>query len=294
MQAEFEAFETEEGKRFDPNSVSGTLIVAFVLCLVCSLVVSTAAVKLRPLQEANQERKMKRNVLIAAGIWDKQGHTDADIPELFEPIETVLVNLPVYDVAEPSGADTPTPGTLNTELDPATYNQRKASKDPEQSVTIPSEEDVAKIKRRERVSAAYLVTGDDGTIRTIVLPIYGKGLWSTLYGYLAVAADTRTVAGITFYEHKETPGLGGEVDNPKWKARWQDLMALDEDGQPVLVVTKPGSAADANEVDGLSGATITSNGVENAVQYWLGPGAFGPFLDRIRSGQLAVRSDDRE
>ena len=278
MQSDAENTNQESG--FDKDSILGTFIVAGVLCLVCSLVVSTAAVALKPLQEKNAENKKKRNVLAAAGFWDSKEHTNEDIPKLFEPIETVLVNLP-------SGEDDADAGTLNTELNADTYDQKKAAKDPERNLQIDASDDVADIKRRARVAEAYLVKSESGKIETIVLPVYGKGLWSTLYGFLALDGDGKTVKGITFYEHGETPGLGGEVDNPKWKALWPGTEAINSEGQVVLDVAKPGNATQDNQVDGLSGATITSNGVENTVKYWLGDQAFGPFLERIRNNKLA-------
>lgn len=290
--------ETSENKKFiDPNSFIGTLLVAVVLCLVCSLVVSTAAVTLRPIQQANQKKKQQRNVLIAAGIWEEDKHTDAKIPELFENIETIAVNLPGR------GKDLPEAGAVNGDVDITSFNQLKASKDPEQSIVI-GEADVAGIKRREMVSLVYLIhdkplkgesdenesdedNEDDepAKLETIVLPIYGKGLWSTLYGYIALEADARTVKGITFYQHGETPGLGGEVDNPKWKAKWTGKIAIDESGEPIIEVTKPGAASENYQVDGLSGATITSAGIEKTIDYWLGDDAFGPFLDKYRDAE---------
>lgn len=283
MQAETDNIQQDEPAGFQPNSTLGTLIVAGVLCLVCSLVVSTAAVSLRPLQEINRTNKMRRNVLIAAGHWDPQTNTDKDIPQLFEDVELILVNLPRATGDE-------TAGTINSDIDAASFNYQQASRSPDQSISIPSDLDIAGIKRRAQVAPVYIVRGDDGEIESIVLPIYGKGLWSTLYGFLALKSDAQTVTGITFYEHAETPGLGGEVDNPKWKAEWPGKTALDNQGIPVLTVTKPGAADQPNEVDGLSGATITSVGVQNTVRYWLGEDGFGPFLERLRKGELALKS----
>lgn len=267
-----------------PNTVRGTLIVATVLCLVCSLLVSATAVFLRPRIARNKELKKQRNVLIAAGLFDESQHTDADIERLFADIDTVLVVLPRSDGTAEAGA-------INTELDLEQYDSRKAAKDPKQQVSIPPEMDTAGIKHREPSAPVYLIKGDDGTLQQIVLPVYGKGLWSTLYGFLALDADPQQglpVTGITFYEHAETPGLGGEVDNPKWKAQWPGKELFTAEGQPRLIVTKPDNASAVNEIDGISGATITSNGVEGLVNYWLGPDGFGPFLQRYRSGEFKV------
>ncbi|WP_417851305.1 Na(+)-translocating NADH-quinone reductase subunit C [Thalassoglobus sp.] len=268
----------EAESSFEPNSFLGTLVVAVVLCLVCSFVVSTAAVALRPLQEQNKKIKQQRNVLSAAGLWDDKS-TNSNLAEKFENVKIIAVNLPGRD------EDDPAAGTINKSVDIKTYNQLKASKDPKQSIII-GDKDIAGIKRREKVSLVYLINDSGGKLQTIVLPIYGKGLWSTLYGYLALEADTRTVKGITFYQHGETPGLGGEVDNPKWKALWPEKTVLNESGEPIIEVTKPGVASDENQVDGLSGATITSVGVEKTVKYWLGDDAFGPFLERIRNDEI--------
>ncbi len=279
----------EGGLKLQPNTVSGTLIVAITLCLVCSLLVAGGAVLLRPRIDANKQLKKQRNVLIAAGLFDTSTNTDAQIPKLFESVETVLVNLPRRPATSEDDA-----GQLNQELSVENYDSLKAAKDPRQSVPIPDELDLAGIKRREQVAAAYIVKADDGSISQIVLPIYGKGLWSTMYGFLAIKADVQAdfpVTGITFYQQGETPGLGGEVENPKWKAQWPGKHILTDTGEPILDVTKPGQAGGENEIDGLSGATITSNGVEGLVNYWLGPDGFGPFLERYREGDIEFTAE---
>ena len=292
MSADNETIDTpaeSRGTGFQPNTVSGTLIVAVGLCLICSLLVSGGAVLLRPRIEANKQLKMQRNVLVAAGLFHEETNTDADIPSLFESVQTVLVNLPGRTGSGALDVEDANAGQLNGDLSVDSYDPRKAAKIPEQSVAIPADLDEAGIRRREQVAAAYIVKADDGSVSQIVLPVYGKGLWSTLYGVLALDAEDpgdMPVTGITFYEHAETPGLGGEVDNPKWKAQWAGKEILGDGGQPNLEVTKPGQATAENEVDGMSGATITSNGVEGLVNYWLGPDGFGPFLDRYREGEV--------
>ena len=154
---------------------------------------------------------------------------------------------------------------------------------------------------REKVARVYFVKKPGSeNIDLVVLPVYGNGLWSTLYGYLALKSDLQTVQGLTFYEHAETPGLGGEVDNPKWKAQWVGLKLFGDDSKPVAQVAKgPAPAGSKTQVDGLSGATITSRGVTNLVRYWASDQGYGPFLDKLKdeiangpSGETEEPSDD--
>jgi len=97
--------------------------------------------------------------------------------------------------------------------------------------------------------------------------------------------DTTTIRGLTFYAHGETPGLGGEVDNPRWKALWPGRKAFDENWKPDIRVIKGQAGSpetDPHHVDGLSGATLTSRGVTNLLLFWLGDQGFGPYLQQFR------------
>ena len=110
-----------------------------------------------------------------------------------------------------------------------------------------------------------------------------------LYGFLVLEGDASTVVGLSYYDQKETPGLGGEVDNPKWKALWPGKQVYDQDGKVSIDIVKggvdPASPLARHQVDALSGATLTSNGVENMLHFWLGEHGFGPYLSKIRGGQ---------
>ena len=244
-----------------------TLIVAVALCLVCSVVVSGAAVLLRPLQIENAALDRKRNIVEVAGLLGSGGNVE----EAFKRIEPRVVDLETGDFAE--------------DIDPLRYDQRKASKDPERSVALSPDEDIAGIGRRARYSIVYFVRDGDA-IRQVILPVHGYGLWSTLYGFLALKGDFRTVSGLKFYDHAETPGLGGEVDNSSWREKWDGKIAFDESGKAIIEVTKgvvdqrrPGAE---HRVDGLAGATLTTRGVDNLLKFWLGENGFGPFLSRMR------------
>lgn len=249
------------------DTIPKTLTVAVLLCIVCSVLVSTAAVKLKPLQERNKALSTKKNIVQAAGLKEEGKSVD----ELFQKIDARIVNLET--------------GEFEEEISPAQYNQRQAAKDPARSVRIPKSEDLAKIGRRAKKAPVYLVR-EDGELKTIILPIHGKGLWSTMYAFLALEGDANTVKGYTFYDHGETPGLGGEIDNPLWKQQWIGKKIYDENGNLAVEILKgkvnPNDPDAIHQVDGLSGATLTTVGVHNLMQYWLSDNGFGTFLDRIR------------
>lgn len=248
------------------DSMQNTFVVATSVCVFWSVLVSTAAVLLRPTQEANKVEERKRNILLAADLYDE----NQPLEDLFQQVDARIVDLATGRFVDES------------EVDPEQFDQRASAKDPELSVPIAPEKDKAKIKQREKYSFVYLVE-KDGELDQMVLPINGKGLWSTLYGFISLGADMRTIRGITFYEHGETPGLGGEVDNPRWKAQWNGKLAFDEEGEVKIEVIRgtvdPGQETAKYQVDGLAGATITARGVSSLVQYWLGEDGFGPFLN---------------
>ena len=261
------------------DSTAYTLIAATVLCLACSVVVATAASALKPGIEANEELKRQRNVLVAAGLFNPETDDEAIVADLYEErVGTVLVDL----------AD----GSLDRDTDPATYSPDAARENPD--VQVSTEGELPGWTAREDRAFAYLVRNadDPAAIDQIVLPVYGYGLWSTMFGYVALESDCRTIAGLTFYKDAETPGLGGEINNPRWKESWKGKLAYDEDGDPNVQIVKGGydrnSPSADYQVDGLSGATITSNGVQDSLNYWLGDAGFGPFLDRVRAGEVQI------
>jgi Na+-transporting NADH:ubiquinone oxidoreductase subunit C len=254
---------------------SNAYIIGFAaaVCLVCSIVVSSASVALRPRQVINKELDRQKQVLLVAGLLAPDESADgAQIKRLFE------------ESIEPRAVDLAT-GAYDESIDPASYDQRKATKDPE--ISRAADPNNAGVKRLPNKAVVYHKIVD-GRLEMLILPIEGAGLWSTLYGFIALAPDTSTIEGITFYEHGETPGLGGEVDNPSWKALWPGRQAFDADGEIAIEVIKGYAgppAEDPYRVDGLSGATITARGVSHLVQYWLGDNGFGPYLDQFRAGQ---------
>lgn len=254
------------------DTAGRTLGIAAALCGVCSVLVAGAVVVLRPMQNANKEKDFKKNILMSAGLL-KPG---TDINAVYsEKVEPIVVNLET--------------GELATDVEAKTYVQDKADKDPAYVEDIPKKQDVAGIKRRAKYQMVYLVK-EGGQLDQIVLHVYGKGLWSTMKGFLSLAKDGNTVKGFNYYAHGETPGLGGEVDNPGWIAQWPGKEVYTEDMKPAINVIK-GTVADSDpgakyKIDGLSGATLTSVGIENTFKFWLSDMGYKKFLENVRSGSI--------
>lgn len=261
------------------ESVRKTLIVAFLVCLVCAVVVSTAAVLLRPVQEANKTLDRRVNILQIAGVY----HKGLDVDKAFQSVSHKYVKLDTGEYVDM----------------PDDYDQLKAAKDPKRNVRLTEQQDIARIKTEAKVGEVYLFHDDNGTLTRIVIPIRGYGLWSTLYGYMALKPDAETIAGLGFYQQGETPGLGGRVDDPSWKALWPGKKLYDDNGDVRIQVIK--GTVDSNtsnaeyKVDGLAGATLTSKGVNNLVRFWAGKNGFGPYLKRMqqkhRNGDQKVTTD---
>lgn len=251
------------------ESLGRTYMVALIIFSVCSILVSGAAVGLHDKQQANKELDRKKNILIAAGIYDE----NVPLEETFQMVDTKVVDLATGEY-------------VSTDvLDPATYDQRLAAQDAELSIRIPPQENVAGIGRREKYSFVYFIK-KDGKVDQVVLPVNGKGLWSTLYGFTALDADLNTVRGLTFYEHAETPGLGDKIDDPAWQKLWVGKKVYGEQGAVDIRVIKgtvdPNNSSAIHQVDGLAGATLTSNGVTHLMQYWFGNHAFKTFLSAAK------------
>jgi Na+-transporting NADH:ubiquinone oxidoreductase subunit C len=250
------------------DSLEKTINVALALCLVCAVLVSLATVALRPLQSHNKALDMKKNILDVAGLLEDDTNIDAAFKER---IEAKLVDIATGEYVD---------GNVDE------YDQRKAAKDPATNELIPVDKDLASIRMKAKLAKVFLVK-NGGQLQSIILPINGYGLWSTMYGFLALEADGQTVQSINLYDQGETPGLGGEVVNPNWRALWKGKKVYAENGDVALTLVKgtvDTSRSDSvSKVDGLAGATLTSRGVSNLILYWMGPEGFAPYLNKIKS-----------
>jgi len=253
------------------ESIVRTLIVALIVSLVASIFVAGSAVTLKPIQQQNWLLDKQRSILAIAGIEGDKLSAD-EVRALFERrIKAEVIDLDTGEV---------------TQENPLTFDPLKAAKDPHTSEALAGKQDIAFIKRRERYTTVYRLEKEDGSgeLEALILPVRGYGLWSTLYGFLAIKPDLNTVIGLGFYQHGETPGLGGEVDNPNWKKLWQGKTLFDANGHPDIEIVKGGVKPEkaGHQVDALAGATLTSKGVNNLLTFWLGEQGFGPYLERLR------------
>lgn len=252
------------------NSASYTIGFSAVICVVCAVLVAGAAVLLSDRQLANAELDRKKNVLRAAGAMSEtETLSAAEVEERFASFVVVAVDLR-------TGDEDPSFQTVG-------YDARRALGNPAMSRPAPG--NPAQITRIPNYAVVYKKLDASGRLELLVLPIEGKGLWSTMYGFLALGPDLKTVRGLTFYQHGETPGLGGEVDNPRWKALWPGREVFNEAGEPDIEVIRGDAGSpdeDPHRVDGLAGATITSRGVEAMLRFWLGEHGYGPYLERLK------------
>ncbi len=225
-----------------------TISVALTLCLVCSVLVSAAAVGLKPAQVENARLDRNKNILVAAGMFDPASDTNEDVAERFKDFEVKIIDLnkgTYLDDDALTAAGIP---------DRNAYDASQATKNKALSEDL-GDNDPAGIGRKPKYAKVYVKNDDAGKPEMVVLPIQGYGLWGTIYGFLTLESDMNTIKGISFYEHKETPGLGARIEEPEWRAKWSGIHSYDDKGDVATGVTKAGNPKE-NWVDGISGATL--------------------------------------
>ncbi|WP_367111104.1 Na(+)-translocating NADH-quinone reductase subunit C [uncultured Psychrobacter sp.] len=251
-----------------------TISVALTLCLVCSVLVSAVAVGLKPAQVENARLDRNKNILVAAGMYDPASDTADDVAERFQDFDVEIVDLRAGNYL--TDDDLSAAGIADRNA----YDASQATKNAALSEDL-GDNDPASIGRVPKYAKVYVKNDDSGNPEMVVLPIQGYGLWGTIYGFLTLESDMNTIKGISFYEHKETPGLGARIEEPEWRAKWQGIHSYDENGEVATGVTKAGNPKE-NWVDGISGATLTGRGVSNMIQFWLGEQGYKPYLDSLR------------
>lgn len=255
------------------NSNGYIIGFAAAVCIVCALFVSGSAVALKETQQKNQKLDLQKNVISVSALPEAQklaSLTESEIVGLFgdasktNRIEELYVE-------------------LETGKEFATADIDKAALDADKVECVTRAEQIdtkvntAKLKCLPKYQKIYKIYKDNALSR-YVLPVVGKGLWSTLKGFAAVDSAKEQVVGLTFYSHGETPGLGGEIDSDKFKGDWASGKTIYKDGKPALKVQK-GMAKDLKyEVDGLAGATLTGNGVSGMMSFWFGSYGYEKYL----------------
>ena len=262
-----------------------TISVALMLCLVCSVLVSAAAVGLKPAQVENARLDRNKNILVAADMYNAESDTADDVAERFKDFDVKIIDLNKGNYLDDDELKTAGIPDRNA------YDASQATKNQALSEDL-GDNDPAGIGRKPKYAKVYVKEDDAGKPELIVLPIQGYGLWGTIYGFLTLESDMNTIKGISFYEHKETPGLGARIEEPEWRAKWNGIHSYDDSGEVATGVTKAGNSKE-NWVDGISGATLTSRGVSNMIQFWLGEQGYKPYLDMLRkeSGQTLDNAD---
>ena len=257
------------------DSPLNALIVVVAVSLACSILVSSASILLKPIKAQNQKVERSRHIVALTGLGPEgQELSNDEILQAVEQLDIRIVNI-----------DT---GEFDSSIDPEQIDPRAAVNDPETSMVIPPGDDLARLGRRARHAIVYLVW-DNEELKRVILPIHGQGMWSTLYGMLALEADLNTIASVTFYEQGETAGLGDQITNPDWLFGWRGRQVLNDNGAVMFRVASgpvaEDSAAALHQVDAISGATVTTTSVTRLVEFWFGPKGYLPFLETLKGSE---------
>jgi len=231
------------------ESVGRTMLVAVGVALFCSAMVTVAVHVLRPVQAAYASVERNRAIVVAAGLAEP-GASD----------ETVVRD---YLRLDPEVVDLAT-GRIVAGADGRTFDHWAVAGG-DGSSTVPI------YLRRE-----------SGRLVRVILPVDGQGMWSIIRGYLALAGDLDTVTAFVVYEHGETPGIGDRIEDPRWLALWTGKRLRNAAGELAIDVSGDPSLAEANRVDAITGATVTSRAVGRLVRRWLGPEGYAATLAELR------------
>ncbi|QYJ78253.1 Na(+)-translocating NADH-quinone reductase subunit C [Shewanella acanthi] len=251
---------------FKKDTVVGTMIFTITLCLLCSFMITGTAGILKERKLAKKRDELQRFVLMASDVGLGEGTEFRDI--FAKSVKPLLINL-----------DT---GKVDSDTNVLDFDERMAAINPDTSST--PKKDIAKIKTRANDVRVFKVFDDNGKLSSVVVPFYGKGLWSIIYGYMAVEPDLNTVKGIVVYEHGETPGIGDFITDPDWLGLWKGKKLFDDNGKFAMRLVKGGAKeGDTHGVDAVSGATMTGRGLQRAVEFWFGEEGFQTFFKQLKA-----------
>lgn len=240
------------------NGNAYTVIYTTIVVTLVAAILAFVAMTLKPKQDANIKAETISQMLTAAQFFTKDECSAMGNDKVLEAYsqnikEAYTINLKGEKVRD-----------LNTEvksieLQDGLKAQNKNIKDGSDAADLP-----------------VYVFNKDGKSVTVV-PVYGAGLWGPIWGYIALDEDLQTIVGAYFDHDSETPGLGAKIkDDPSFRAEFIGKK-VNVASDPVFSVVKVGTSADENSsVDAITGATMTSKGLGEAIAFWLK--AYAPFL----------------
>jgi len=223
---------------------------AAVVTISCSILLAAAANFLRDRQQENIALDIRKNILALAELGSEE-MTRQEVLGLYDKyIRSKVINLEGEEV----------PDKTVEQIDP----------------------------KKDLSLLPLYYAEENGEIKTYIIPISGKGLWSTIYGYIALENDLNIVMGISFYQHGETPGLGGEIEKEWFTGNFKGKRILSPEGDLVSITVIKGKVQDLipeddayHYVDGISGSTLTGNGLNRFLRKGLE--TYNPFFDKIRN-----------
>ena len=242
-----------------------TILAAFVVSAVCAVLVSSATVILRPIQAAN--RAAEEEARVEALVRGIPGMSDL-LTEVGGSLSTVVV-----DLARGRAANDVTPSTLLATL-----------ADTSNWTSLDAGQDLAGLGARPDYAQVFLLRDND-LVSLLLLPIAGQGYNGRIEAVLALRGDMNTIAGVTVTRQSETPGLGARIEEGAWQASFPGQQIFDSEGAVRFSVAR-GTASSIHEVDGITGATRTSNAFTQMVRFWLGPDGYGPLIAAISRGEF--------
>jgi Na+-transporting NADH:ubiquinone oxidoreductase subunit C len=219
---------------------SDTYIFSFavIMVVIVATVLSTVSINLRPLQEKNVEIRKKRSILAAMNIQSSIKNADHKFNQYIT--NSFVVNEEGKQISKKHAFD------------------------------IKLKEELIKNKTQRRLPV--FIGQPHKASKVYIFPLHGKGLWGAIYGYVALNSDLTTIYGITFGHDEETPGLGSQISKKPFQAQFKGKRVFDKQGtfHPVKVVKNNLASSSKHKVDAISGATITSKGVEEMIETCLG------------------------
>lgn len=245
---------------------SNTYIIVFsiILTIVLGGMLSLASVGLKPAQDKQVELDTKKKILGAV----------LDISAIEDPNEL----LSLYDQKVKS-----------TVVD---HQGNQVLKDAKGNPVIAEKVNIQKNSRfdiEDRLYPIYMFQNEDGIVEAYVFPMFGKGLWDWISGYMALSSDLNTVLGIAFDHKAETPGLGARITSQEIQGRYVNKKIYNSSGNLVSVNMVKGegnSGLTDHQIDGMSGATLTGKGVNNMLQEYLN--CYKPFIEQTKSGNAGL------